>query len=64
MMKETIKNLKSLIRRYKTFVENGYSNYRLNDNELETIRQATRYLELVEIAVSDYNKGDDNDKNS
>lgn len=61
MMKETITNLKSLIRRYKTFIENGYENYKLNVKDLEAVRQAIRYLELVEIAVEDYNKGDKNE---
>lgn len=61
MMKETIQNLKSLIRRYKTFLSEGYTNYKLNDKDLEAIRQAIRYLELVEIAVSDYNKGGKNE---
>lgn len=62
-MKETITNLKSLIRRYKTFIQEGYTNYKLSEKDLEAIRQAIRYLELVEIAVKDYNKGDKNESN-
>lgn len=63
-MKETITNLKSLIRRYKTFLSEGYTNYKLNVKDLEAVRQAIRYLELVEIAVEDFNKGDEDDKNN
>lgn len=64
-MKETIVNLKSLVRRYKTFLSERYTNYKLSSKDLEAIRQAIRYLELIEIAVNEYNdSGDDNDKNS
>ena len=59
-MKETIKNLKALIRRYKTYIQNDYEGYKLNVNDLKAVKEAIHYLELVEVAVSDYNKEREN----
>lgn len=60
-MIEVIKDLKSIIRRYKTYLELGKSDYRLNDKELETLKKTIRYLELIFELSKQYNKGDKND---
>lgn len=57
-MKEVIKNLKLIIRRYKTFIELGKKDYMLKTEELDTIRKAIRYLELIFELSKQYNKGD------
>ena len=56
-MKETINKMKSIIRRYKTFLELGKHDYMLTNDELEAIRQAIKYLELVYELSQEY-KGD------
>ena len=60
-MKDTINKMKSIIRRYKTFLELGKHDYMLTNDELEAIRQAIKYLELVYELSQEY-KGD-NDEN-
>lgn len=56
-MKDTINKMKSIIRRYKTYLELGKHDYMLTNDELEAIRQAIRYLELVYDLSQEY-KGD------
>ena len=57
-MKDTINKMKSIIRRYKTFLELGKHDYMLTNDELEAIRQAIKYLELVYELSQEY-KGSD-----
>ena len=56
-MKDTINKMKSIIRRYKTFLELGKHDYMLTNDELEVIRQAIKYLELVYELSQEY-RGD------
>ena len=56
-MKDTINKMKSIIRRYKTFLELGKHDYMLTNDELEAIRQAIKYLELVYELSQEY-RGD------
>ncbi len=60
-MKEVIKDLKSIIRRYTTYLELNKSGYMITNDELNTIRKAIRYLELLFDLANQY-KGDNNDK--
>lgn len=58
-MIEVIKDLKSIIRRYMTYLELGKNDYKLNDKELETLKKTIRYLELIYDLSKQYiNKGD------
>lgn len=59
-MKDTINKMKSIIRRYKTYLELGKHDYMLTNDELEAIRQAIRYLELVYDLSQQY-KGDNDE---
>ena len=59
-MKDTINKMKSIIRRYKTFLELGKHDYMLTNDELEATRQAIKYLELVYELSQEY-KGDNNE---
>ena len=59
-MKETINKMKSIIRRYKTYLELGKHDYMLTNDELEAIRQAIKYLELI-YELSESYKGEAND---
>lgn len=61
-MKDTINKMKSIIRRYKTFLELDKHDYRLTNDELEAIRQAIKYLELVYELSQEY-KGSDTVEN-
>ena len=58
-MKKTIKDLKELIKKYKTSLELN-TPFRFSDNDLETLRKAIRYLELVD-GLADTYKGDKHD---
>ena len=53
-MKDTINKMKSIIRRYKTFLELGKHDYMLTNDELEAIRKAIKYLELVYELSQEY----------
>ena len=62
-MIEVIKDLKSIIRRYMTYLELGKNDYKLNDKELETLKKTIRYLELIyDLSKQDIDKGDNNEK--
>ena len=52
-MSDVIKNLKSIVRKYKTSLDNNIS-FRFSDNDLETLRKAIRYLELVNGLAETY----------
>lgn len=52
-MSDVIKNLKSIVRKYKTALDNNIS-FRFSDNDLETLRKAIRYLELVNGLAETY----------
>ena len=56
-MKEVIKDLKNIIRRYTTYLELNKSGYMITNDELDTIRKAIRYLELLFDLANQY-KGD------
>lgn len=56
-MKEVIKDLKTIIRRYTTYLELNKSGYMITNDELNTIRKAIRYLELLFDLANQY-KGD------
>ena len=56
-MKEVIKDLKSIIRRYTSYLELNKSGYMITNDELNTIRKAIRYLELLFDLANQY-KGD------
>ena len=58
-MKQVIKDLKSVIKKYKTSLELN-TTFRFSDNDLESLRKAIRYLELVDGLADSY-KGDKND---
>lgn len=60
-MREVIKNMKSIIRRYATCMENNID-YTFRREELETVKKAIKYLELIEELSQSY-KGDDNVQN-
>lgn len=62
-MKDTINKMKSIIRRYKTFLELGKHDYMLTNDELEAIRQAIKYLELVYELSQEYKGGNNDDLN-
>lgn len=53
-MKEVIKNLKLIISKYKTSLEVKRP-FRFSDDDLETLRKAIRYLELVNALTIEYN---------
>lgn len=58
-MKQVIKDLKGIIKKYKTSLELNTS-FRFSDNDLESIRKAIKYLELVD-GLADTYKGDKHD---
>ena len=60
-MNKVIKNLKSMIRRYGTCLQSG-KEFILFDDELESIRKAIRYLELIDSLAKSYNGKSSNDK--
>lgn len=55
-MKQVIKDLKSIIKKYKTSLELNTS-FRFSDNDLESLRKAIRYLDLIDGLADSY-KGD------
>lgn len=57
-MKEVIKDLKAIIRRYTTYLELNKSGYMITNDELNTICKAIRYLELLFDLANQY-KGSD-----
>lgn len=61
-MSETIDNLKLLIKRYTEHLRSGSKNFILTTNELEAIRKALRYLELIDDLSKSY-RGENNDSN-
>ena len=56
-MKEVIKDLKNIIRRYTSYLELNKSGYMITNDELDTIRKAIRYLELLFDLANQY-RGD------
>lgn len=61
-MSETIDNLKLLIKRYTDHLKSNNKNFILTTNELEAIRKALRYLELIDDLSKSY-RGENNDSN-
>ena len=58
-MKEVIRSMKSIIRRYATCMENNID-YTFRREELETVKKAIKYLELIDALTEEY-KGDKNE---
>lgn len=54
-MEEVIKNMRSIIRRYATCMENSIE-YTFRREELETIKKAIKYLDLIDQLSKDYRK--------
>ena len=52
-MSDVIKNLKSIVRKYKTSLDMNTA-FRFSDNDLETLRKAIKYLELVNGLAETY----------
>lgn len=54
-MEEVIKNMRSIIKRYATCMENNIE-YTFRREELETIKKAIKYLDLIDQLSKDYRK--------
>ena len=54
-MEEVIKNMRSIIRRYATCMENNIE-YQFRREELETIKKAIKYLDLIYELSKSYRK--------
>lgn len=54
-MEEVIKNMRSIIRRYVTCMENNIE-YTFRREELETIKKAIKYLDLIDELSKSYRK--------
>ena len=54
-MEEVIKNMRSIIRRYATCMENNIE-YQFKREELETIKKAIKYLDLIDELSKSYRK--------
>lgn len=52
-MSDVIKNLKSIVRKYKTSLDIN-TPFRFSDKDLETLRKAIKYLELVNGLAETY----------
>ena len=59
-MEEVIKNMRSIIRRYATCMENNIE-YTFRREELETIKKAIKYLDLVDQLSKSYRKDKEED---
>ena len=62
-MEEVIKNMKSIIRRYATCMQNNIE-YQFRREELETIKKAIKYLDLVDQLSKEYRKDKKEDDRS
>ena len=62
-MEEVIKNMRSIIRRYATCMENNIE-YTFRREELETIKKAIKYLDLIDQLSKDYRKDKKEDDRS
>lgn len=54
-MEEVIKNMRSIIRRYATCMQNNIK-YVFKREELETIKKAIKYLDLIDELSKSYRK--------
>ena len=54
-MEEVIKNMRSIIRRYATCMQNNIE-YQFKREELETIKKAIKYLDLIDELSKSYRK--------
>ena len=59
-MEDVIKSLKQIVRRYVTCMENNID-YTFKRDELEAIKKAIRYLDLVNSLSKEYRKDKVND---
>ena len=62
-MEEVIKNMRSIIKRYATCMENNIE-YTFRREELETIKKAIKYLDLIDQLSKDYRKDKKEDDRS
>ena len=63
-MEEVIKNMKSIIRRYATCMQNNIE-YTFRREELETIKKAIKYLDLIDELSKSYRKDkEENDRSN
>lgn len=62
-MEEVIKNMKSIIRRYATCMQNNIE-YTFRREELETIKKAIKYLDLIDELSKSYRKDKEEDDRS
>ena len=62
-MEEVIKNMRSIIRRYATCMENNIE-YQFKREELETIKKAIKYLDLIDELSKSYRKDKEEDDKS
>lgn len=62
-MEEVIKNMRSIIRRYATCMENNIE-YQFKREELETIKKAIKYLDLIDELSKSYRKDKEEDDRS
>lgn len=62
-MEEVIKNMRSIIRRYATCMQNNIE-YVFKREELETIKKAIKYLDLIDQLSKDYRKDKEKDVRS
>ena len=59
-MEEVIKNMRSIIRRYATCMQNNIK-YTFRREELETIKKAIKYLDLIDELSKSYRKDKEED---
>ena len=62
-MEEVIKSMKSIIRRYATCMQNNIE-YTFRREELETIKKAIKYLDLIYELSKSYRKDKQEDDRS
>ena len=54
-MKQCIKGLNQIVRKYKTCLENNLQ-FRLSDRDLEMLKKSVYYLSLIDSLVTQHNK--------
>lgn len=62
-MEEVIKNMRSIIKRYATCMQNNIE-YTFRREELETIKKAIKYLDLIDELSKSYRKDKKEDDRS
>ena len=54
-MKQCIKGLNQIVRKYKTCLENNLQ-FRLSDRDLEILKKSVYFLSLIDSLVAQHNK--------